>query len=167
MLVAYAQTEVFTNMTNVPQKHKRRYTMLVKWQPWGSLLNNDTIFDDLIRSAAAPTRHLPFEPKIEVRETEERFLITAELPGLDKKDFSLTVEKNLLVLAGEKKVMSEEKNDGYYRSERTYGSFQRSFRLTDGVDSKKIKAEFKNGVLNIVIPKVEKAKPKQIDVAVN
>ena len=137
--------------------------MLVKWQPFGSLLNNHDIFGDFL-DTTFPVRARDFAPEIEVRETENSFVIEAELPGLAKEDFKLTVENNTLTLEGEKKLAKDEKEEGYYRSERKYGSFRRSFRLTDEVDSKKIKADFKNGVLSVEIPKVEKAKPKQIEV---
>jgi len=140
--------------------------MLVKWQPFGSLLNHHDIFGDFL-DTTFPVRAREFAPEIEVRETENTFVIEAELPGLAKEDFKLTAENNTLTLEGEKKLAKDEKEEGYYRSERKYGSFRRSFRLTDEVDSKKIKADFKNGVLSIEIPKVAKAKPKQIEVKVN
>ena len=140
--------------------------MLVKWQPVRSLLNTESIFDDFFGNNW-PNQIGSFDPHIDVKETDKSFEISAELPGLAKDDFKLTVENNLLTLSGEKKYENKEEKDGYYRSERRYGAFKRSFRLTDTVDSGKINADFNDGVLNIEIPKTEKAKPKQIEVKVN
>lgn len=135
--------------------------MLVKFNPFGSVLARDPFFDDFF-----PTPQTSFDPRIDVKEDEKEFVVRAELPGLSKDDFKLTVENNVLTLEGEKKNEFEEKQDGYFRSERTFGAFRRSFRLTDSVDAKKIKAEYEKGVLNITIPKAEKAKPKLIEVSV-
>lgn len=132
--------------------------MLVKWQPFGSLVERD-IFDDFM-----PTRAARFEPRIDVKETDKSFVIEAELPGLNKDDFKLTIEDNILTLEGEKKHEHEQKNGGLYRSERSYGKFRRSFRLTDEVDRSKVNAEYKDGILTIDVPKSPKAQPKQIDV---
>jgi len=135
--------------------------MLVKFNPLNSVLSRDSFFDDFFTPAKTG-----FDPRIDVVENEKDFLVTAELPGLDKKDFKLTVENNVLILEGEKKSSSEEKDDNYFRIERSYGAFRRAFRLTDSVDSKKIKADYKNGILEVIIPKAAKAKPKEIEIAV-
>lgn len=140
--------------------------MLVKWNPVGSLLNQGSLLDDFF-NADFPVRSRGFDPVIDVKENEKDFLIHAELPGLRKDDFKLTVEDNSLILEGEKKVEKEEKSDNAYRSERSYGAFKRVFRLTDSVDSKKIAADYTNGILSITVPKTEKAKPKQIEVKVS
>ena len=140
--------------------------MLVKWQPFGSLLSNHDVFGDLLDTKSL-ARAREFAPRIEVRENDKSYFIDAELPGVEKEDFKLSVENNVLTLEGEKKLVQDEKEEGYYRSERRYGSFRRSFRLTDEIDGKKINANFKNGVLSIEIPKTEKAKPKQIEVKIN
>lgn len=139
--------------------------MLVKWNP-SSLLNHGSLFDDFF-STDFPVRTRTFDPVIDVKENEKDFVINAELPGLSKDDFKLTVEDNSLTLEGEKKVEKEENDDNAYRSERSYGAFKRVFRLTDSVDSKKIAADYKNGILSITIPKTEKAKPKSIEVKVS
>ena len=135
--------------------------MLVKWQPFGSLVNRDFVNDFM------PVRSTAFEPKIDVKENEKSFVIEAELPGLNQDDFNVTIENNVLTLEGEKKHEHKEESGNSYRSERMYGKFRRSFRLTNEVDSKKIEAEYTNGILTINIPKSEKAKPKQIDVKVS
>lgn len=135
--------------------------MLVKFNPFGSVVRRDSFFDDFFTPVSTG-----FEPHVDVKENDKEFHIVAELPGLDKNDFKLTVENNVLTLEGEKKIENEEKADNYFRSERSYGTFKRSFRLTDSVDSKKISAEYKNGILQVRIPKAEKAKPKEIEIAV-
>ncbi|MFQ5650805.1 MAG: Hsp20/alpha crystallin family protein [bacterium] len=139
--------------------------MLVKVNPFRSLLNHDTLFDDFF-TVDYPAVARSFEPRIDVRETEKEFVVTAELPGLNKDDFKLTIEDNILTLEGEKKFEREEKKDNYYRAERSYGAFKRAFRLTDSVDSKKIKADYTNGVLEITLPKAAKVKPKEIAINV-
>lgn len=138
--------------------------MLVKFNPFG-LLNHNSFLDDFL-SVRLPTPTRTFEPKIDVKESDKEFTVYAELPGLDKDDFKLTLENSILTLAGEKKFEHEEKKGEVYRVGRSYGSFKRSFRLNDTVDSKKIKADYKNGILAITIPKTEKTKPKEIEIAV-
>ncbi len=140
--------------------------MLVEWKPFGSVANSDSFcndfFDKSVRTASPG-----FDPRVDVAENEKNFVIAAELPGLAKDDFKITVENNTLILEGEKKIEKEDKGENYTRSERSYGKFSRAFRLTDSVDGGKIKADYKNGILEIVIPKTEKAKPKQIEVKIN
>ena len=137
--------------------------MLVKYSPFGSLLKRDFFLDDFF-SPSLPAVRDDFEPRVDVQENEKEYVISAELPGLNKDDFSVKLEDNLLILYGKKKFVREEKDEASYRVERRYGDFKRSFRLTDAVDSKKISAEYKNGVLEVKIPKAEKAKAKEIAV---
>ncbi|MCH9007117.1 MAG: Hsp20/alpha crystallin family protein [Calditrichaeota bacterium] len=137
--------------------------MLVKYSPFGSLLKRDFFLDDFF-SPSLPAVRDDFEPRVDVQENEKEYVISAELPGLNKDDFSVKLEDNLLTLSGEKKFEKEEKDEASYKVERRYGAFKRSFRLTDAVDSKKISAEYKNGVLEVKIPKAEKAKAKEIAV---
>ncbi|MFQ5709441.1 MAG: Hsp20/alpha crystallin family protein [bacterium] len=140
--------------------------MLTKFNPMRALLPRDPFFDDFF-DAAFPVPQLAFEPKIDVKESEKEFVINAELPGLEKNDFKLVLENDVLTLEGEKKYEHEEKKDEYYRSERSYGSFRRSFRLTNEVEKNKIKADYKNGILKITIPKSQKALPKQVEINVS
>lgn len=139
--------------------------MLVKWNPFGSMLTDEAFLDDFFRTDL-PARFNGFEPKIDIRETDKSYVIEAELPGLEKDDFKLTVEDGVLTLEGEKKMEHEEKNENYYRAERSYGSFKRSFRLSEEIDSKNIDAKYKNGILSVTLPKTEKAKPKAVDVKI-
>lgn len=103
-------------------------------------------------------------PAIDIYESDDAIKISAELPGLDKKDVEITVENNVLTIKGEKKLDKEIKKERYYRCERCYGTFTRSFTLADYVDPESIKAQFKNGILEIAIPKKEHAKPKEITI---
>jgi len=93
-------------------------------------------------------------------------VIKAELPDVKKEDVKVTVENGVLTISGERKFEKEEKKKKYHRVERAFGTFVRSFSLPDVADASKVKAEFKNGMLTVHVPKSEKAKPKQIEVNV-
>jgi len=105
-------------------------------------------------------------PIVDVAERENEYEITAELPGMEEKDIELTVSDDVLKIKGERKEEKEEKNKDYHISERRYGSYQRSFRLPEGVDDSKIEAKFKNGLLTVTLPKTAEAqkKSKKIEV---
>jgi len=110
--------------------------------------------------------HREWSPAVEIIESDEEISLKAELPGLEEKDIRINVEENLLNLTGER--TSENKQEGdCVRSERWYGKFSRSFRLPETADVENIKAELKNGVLAVTVPKKEEAKPRQIEVKVN
>ena len=96
-------------------------------------------------------------PSIDVRETETEFVVEAELPGMDEKDVSVTQNNGILTLKGEKKSEREEKKDDYHLMERSYGSFQRSFQVSNSVDGEKVKAAFEKGVLKVTLPKKPEA----------
>ena len=98
-----------------------------------------------------------FSPRLDVEENEKEFLISAELPGMGEKDIDLSLDNNRLTLKGEKKEEKEEKRGDYHYAERHFGSFSRSFELSDGVDAEKVEAHFKNGVLKISLPKTPEA----------
>jgi HSP20 family protein len=105
-------------------------------------------------------------PAVDIFEKDGNIVLTAELPGIDPKAVDIRVENNVLTLQGERKFDKELQKDSFHRVERAYGSFTRSFTLPNAVDTEKIKAEFKDGVLTLTIPKREEAKPKQIKVNV-
>ncbi len=106
-----------------------------------------------------------FEPAVELTENDDSYVIRAELPGLKKDDLTIEVKDRTLVLKGEKKQEHEETNGGSYRSERQYGSFQRSFYLGDKVDAEKIKAKHEDGVLEVTISKTEESKPVTVTIS--
>src|SRR6266702_8118356 len=107
-----------------------------------------------------------WEPLADITEDDKEYIIKAELPDVKKEDVKVTVENGVLTIAGERKFEKEEKNKKYHRVERGYGSFVRTFALPDDADANKVKAQFKQGMLEVHLPKNEKAKPKQIEVNV-
>jgi len=148
------------------------------WQPFAQLRQEiDRLFDDFwggSRRGMMP-RLFDFEPlakgfkgemgfvqpKVDVAETDKSYEISAELPGLDEKDVDVTLSDGVLTIRGEKKTEAEEKKKDYYRVERSYGSFQRSFALPDSIDEGRIAATFEKGVLKLVLPKTAEAQKKQ------
>jgi len=107
-----------------------------------------------------------FSPAVDVVENPQDFTVSCELPGLDQKDIDVSIASNVLTIKGQKKDEREEKKNKFYRKESWSGSFQRTLPLPSSVDGEKIKAELKNGILTIVLPKREEAKAKQITVNV-
>jgi HSP20 family protein len=103
-------------------------------------------------------------PPVDIYETAESIVLEAELPGMTKDDIVVEVKDNTLTLKGEKKFEREVKEENYHRVERSYGAFQRAFTLPLTVQQDKVKAKFKDGILEITLPKMEEAKPKQIKV---
>jgi HSP20 family protein len=107
-----------------------------------------------------------FLPSIDISEDENEIGVRCDLPGVDKKDIDISFSGNSLIIKGEKKGGEEKKDSRYYRKESWSGSFQRNITLPDGVDADKARAELKNGVLSVRLPKKEEVKPKQISVDV-
>ncbi|MCF6290534.1 MAG: Hsp20/alpha crystallin family protein [Desulfobacterales bacterium] len=105
-----------------------------------------------------------WHPTVDIYEKEDKIVIKAELPGVDKKNITVDVEHGVLTLKGEKTVDKEEKDETYHRRERFYGTFQRSFTLPAEADPNKIAAEYKDGVLTITVEKPEEKKPRKIAV---
>lgn len=124
----------------------------------------DTLFDELWRGfGASPLRAdtLPgFTPRVDVRETDEELVVTVELPGLEEKDFEVSLDDDVLTLKGEKRSEHEEEREGYRHMETRSGSFERRLRLPAAVDADAVKAGFKNGVLTVTVPKPEEARPE-------
>ena len=136
-------------------------------RPWRSPFDNlfDAFFGEDSRLPVLPG-NAAFTPRIDVKEDDVSYEISAELPGLEEKDIEISVADGSLVLRGEKSSNSEEKEGKYFRQERLYGRFERAFHLPDGVEAEKIEAKFKNGVLAITLPKKEEAKKvvRQVEV---
>ena len=105
-------------------------------------------------------------PLVDIVEDEHEYLIKAELPEVKKEEVKVTVQDGVLTLAGERKFVKEEKDKKYHRVERAYGSFVRSFSLPEDADENKVTADFKDGVLQVHLPKSEKARPKNIEVTI-
>jgi HSP20 family protein len=144
---------------------------LVKWTPWRemSTLNDrfNRLFDEpFFRSGLLDKEGnlSEWSPTVDIYNNDEAIVIKAELPGMEKKDITIDMKGGVLTLKGERSHEDEVKEENYYRRERRYGKFYRAFKLPEDVDAEKIKADFKNGVLKIDIPKPEERKPRKITV---
>ena len=144
---------------------------LARWDPFrefGSLQDRiNRMFEDVTRGL--PAIGDGFEtgawiPAVDIHETDNTFVVTADLPGMKKDDIRVDLRDNTLTLSGEKKFEEKTSKDNYLRVERSYGSFYRSLMLPSNVDANNIKASYKEGVLQLTIPKKEEAKPKQIKI---
>lgn len=145
---------------------------LVRWDPFREL---EEMSDRLNRVFSRPALRTngkenltvaDWTPTVDISETDGEYLIKAELPEVKKEDVKVTVENGVLTLQGERRQEKEEKGKKFHRVERSYGSFVRSFALPESVDDSAVKAEYKDGVLNLHLPKSEKVKPKAIEVKV-
>lgn len=144
---------------------------LVRWNPWNDRLYFRNRFNRLFDGSMFPAERNDdsmglsnWNPVVDIFDKDDNIVITAELPGVDKDHVSVDVKERVLTLKGERSGDNEVKEDNYYRRERVYGRFERSFTLPENVDSEKIAAEFKDGVLKIEVPRPEKLTPKQITV---
>jgi HSP20 family protein len=148
---------------------------LVRWEPFhnvGSVQNRmSRMFDEAFRGQPVGSEDDwalggNWAPAVDIFEHEGNIVLKAELPGVDAKGVDIRVENNVLSLRGERKFESEVKREDYHRVERAYGTFSRSFTLPNVVDTEKIEAKYKDGVLRVTLPQKEEAKPKQISIAV-
>ena len=144
---------------------------LVKFSPARSLFNLrhdfDRFFDDVLSGENRyPENTGAIAPSVNVEETDNEFKVSAELPGMKKEDIKITFENNVLSISGEKKADKEYKDGNFHHYERNYGKFCRNIGVPSGVKLDKIDAEYKDGILNIVVPKAEEAKPKEIEIKV-
>ena len=144
---------------------------LVRWNPWSemSTLQNriNSLFNEpFFRSGGEDDQFNmgSWYPAVDMFENDDKIVIKAELPGVDKKDISVDVKDRVLTLSGERSYDHEVKEENYYRRERACGKFKRAFNLPADVDPDKIKADFKDGVLKVELPKPEAQKPKRITV---
>lgn len=128
----------------------------------------DDFFNDFFSFPTFRTNgETDFVPRVNIAENDERVLMEFEVPGMEKKDIKVKVKDNVLMVCGERSSKSEEKNRSYVRTEIRAGSFCRSFTLPDTVDADKIKADYKNGILELTLAKREEAKPKEIEVNIS
>ncbi|HEV2341056.1 MAG TPA: Hsp20/alpha crystallin family protein [Candidatus Acidoferrales bacterium] len=124
------------------------------------------LFESNFPSRGSESTLTAWAPAVDVYETENELVIKADLPDVSDKDLDVRVENNMLTIHGERKFEQKVKEENYLRMERSYGSFSRSFSLPNSVNTEAIKAEYKDGVLNITLPKRAESKPKQVKVAV-
>ena len=149
---------------------------IVRWEPFRDLVSiqgrMNRLFDEAFRGATHPAGDEEewslgsWAPAVDIFEQDGHIVLKAELPGVDPKDVEVRVENNVLTLRGERKLDNDVQKENYHRVERAYGSFSRSFTLPTVVDTEKIKAEYRDGVLRVNLPKREEAKPKQISISV-
>ena len=148
---------------------------LVRWEPFHNLSSiqgrMNRIFDEAFRGQPSGSEDDwalggTWAPAVDIFEHEGNIVLKAELPGLDPKDVDIRVENNVLSLRGERKFEGEVKRENCHRVERAYGTFSRSFTLPNVVDTEKIEADYRDGVLQVTLPQKEEAKPKQIQIAV-
>jgi len=142
---------------------------LMKWTPTNELRNFNRMLTQFFDEPFFPLERQEIStktwaPRVDIFDTKDAFIIKAELPGIDKNDIKVDVDGRLLTLRGERKTENEEKENAYYRKEMFYGCFERAFTLPEAVDPALIKAEYKDGVLHLEVPKPEERKPKQIEV---
>ena len=147
---------------------------LVKWDPFRELEDVSKRLNRIFGQAPARTEAgnemlamADWAPSVDISETDTAYLVKAEIPGVKKEDVKVNIQDGMLTIQGERKQEKEEKGKKFHRVERCYGSFMRSFRVPDDADEGKVKAEFKDGMLNVTLSKSEKAKPKQINVSVS
>jgi len=144
------------------------------WDPFRELENLQQNMNKLFNSslsrwpetAKSVFSGFDWAPSVDVEDKKDKIVVKAELPGMDKNDVKITLEDDALIISGEKKH-EEEKDDkekGYYHRECSYGSFKRLIEIPSAIDKSKVDASYKNGVLKIILPKTEEAKPKQIDI---
>jgi len=147
---------------------------LIRWEPARELATFQNEMNRLFNtffepgqggnggSAGAGRRWIP---AMDLVETEDDFVLRADLPGLTEKDVNIELEDNVLTISGERKAEHEERKEGYYRIERASGSFSRTLTLPEGVDPQKVQANFDRGVLEVRIPKPEQRKPRKVTIS--
>ena len=135
---------------------------LVRWDPFRDLMNAQR---NLSASFDDESTYGSWAPSVDILERGDDLLIRAELAGVDKNDIDVRVENNQLILTGERREESETKEDSFFRRERRYGKFTRTFSLPRTVDAGSISATYKDGVLELTLPKSERAKPRKIEIA--
>ncbi len=141
---------------------------LVRWTPFQATRMHDRwnrLFDDFFGNGLSDEEmQRVWRPRVDVTENEHEVRVLADLPGIRKDDVSITLENGVLTINGERKVEEEKKDTNVHFSERYYGRFSRSFTIGETIQQDKIEASFKDGVLTVVLPKAEQAKPKKIEI---
>jgi HSP20 family protein len=131
------------------------------WAPFRALE------ESVSKMRTEPAADRPWAPSVDIFECENEIIVKADLPDINEKDIDIRIEDGTLVLKGERKFEKEQKEGGFHRIERSYGTFARYFSLPETVDPDQVQAEYKNGVLKVTLAKKEAAKPKQIKIAVH
>ncbi|NUO82656.1 Hsp20/alpha crystallin family protein [candidate division KSB1 bacterium] len=140
--------------------------MLVRWSPAIPSLFSE--LENTFLSDCAPRENVStFVPRAEIIEGKEHFIVRAELPGVKKEAVKITLENNLLTLTGEKRFEDEKAEKTFHLRETRYGKFERRFRLSENLDRQNIKADYKDGVLEIVLPKTKETQSREIGINLN
>lgn len=126
----------------------------------------DSMLKDFFRDFGTSSSRPGVFPLMDVREDSEKYTVAVEVPGMTRDDINLSIQDDQLVVEGEKKEEEKEEDESYLRVERSYGRFRRRLRLPGDVDQEKVDAKYKDGVLNIHLPKTEEKKPKEIEVEI-
>lgn len=126
----------------------------------------ENLFENILKSRADSSfiDTGTWQPSVDIKEENDKFLVTADIPGVDEKDINISLDNNLLTIHGERKIEHSENKEGYSRIERVHGQFYRRFSLPQVVDDNKIDATYKHGVLTVIIPKKEIKQGKKIEV---
>lgn len=152
---------------------------LVRWNPSKELMNVEREFNKIFnafnnrfgfgdsKEDIEEMENAVWMPLTDIAENKDQYLLKMDLPGVTKSDLKLSYEDGELKISGERKQEKEDKDSKYYRIERSYGKYFRSFTLPKQIEADKIKAEFKDGQLTVTIPKSEEAKPKELEIKVN
>lgn len=147
---------------------------LVKWDSFKELEDVSNRLNRIFSRPVARTESnhemlavADWTPSVDISETDTAYLIKGEIPGVKKEDVRVTIEDGMITMRGERKLEKEDKGEKFHRIERSYGSFMRSFRMPDDADESNIKAEFKDGMISVTLPKSAKAKSKEIEVSVS
>ena len=143
---------------------------ITRWEPFHNLSalqeQVNRLFEGSLPRRSDQSALTTWAPAVDIYETENELVLKADLPDVNEKDLDIRIESNILTIKGERKFEEKVNEDNYLRVERTYGSFSRSFSLPSTVDSGSIKADYKNGVLTVELPKRAESKPRQVKINV-
>jgi len=145
---------------------------LIRWEPVAELntIQNEmnrlfnTFFDQPAATAGRSGNSRRWLPAMDLVETDDHYVLRADLPGLSDEDVNVQLEDNVLTISGERKSDQETKQEGFYRLERAFGAFARSLTLPEGIDPDSVQAHFDRGVLEVRVPKPEQKKPRQVQI---
>jgi HSP20 family protein len=146
---------------------------LIRWDPTREMVSLQSemnrLFNSFFDTPSQPANGTSLRrwvPAMDLVETDDHFVLRADLPGLTEEDVSIELEDNVLTISGERKAEHEDRQEGFYRVERAFGSFGRSLTLPEGIDADAVEASFDNGVLEVRIPKPEERKPRRVAISV-
>lgn len=141
---------------------------IVRWDPFRELVElRDEIgrwFESTLDRERKERKTTAWAPDVDIKETDKEILVRADLPGMKQEDIDVSIDENQLVIKGERKMEKEEKEKDYVRVERSYGSFYRSFSLGTPIKEDQVRATYKDGVLEVILPKAEVRKAKKIQI---